>query len=248
MSTSRIDVDSDEFRNIVASSSSFSEIARRMGYRKSGGITDFLHQKCSKYQISTSHLSSKRGPKSSIRSVDKTMFAEVVANSRSFRDVAIKLGWDYDANGSVYRLVKERIKENNLDVSHFLGAGWSAGKDRFCDKRLASVSETRKLPWNEVFVVGRSKRVHGFNLLARLVEAGLKKYVCESCGLSCWQNVIIRLEVDHINGDRTDNRVENLRLLCPNCHSQTETYSRRYGESKSNRFERWYSCVVLNKQ
>jgi len=53
------------------------------------------------------------------------------------------------------------------------------------------------------------------------------EYKCTECGISEWMNNPITLEIDHINGDNTDNRVENLRYLCPNCHSQTTTYKGR---------------------
>lgn len=65
------------------------------------------------------------------------------------------------------------------------------------------------------------------NLRKRLVAAGLKPPHCEECGLSEWRGRPIALALDHINGDHTDNRLENLRILCPNCHAQTDTWCRR---------------------
>lgn len=58
----------------------------------------------------------------------------------------------------------------------------------------------------------------------RLVKEGYKKYQCEMCGVSEWMGIKIGLELDHINGDCYDHRLENLRILCPNCHATTSTY------------------------
>jgi len=58
----------------------------------------------------------------------------------------------------------------------------------------------------------------------RLLKEGFKKDECEICGISQWNNKPICLELDHISGDKSDNSLENLRILCPNCHSQTSTF------------------------
>jgi Zn finger protein HypA/HybF involved in hydrogenase expression len=64
-------------------------------------------------------------------------------------------------------------------------------------------------------------------LRRRLIEEGVLEARCSRCGLSEWQGQPIPLELDHINGDRRDNRLVNLRLLCPNCHALTDTYCGR---------------------
>jgi 5-methylcytosine-specific restriction endonuclease McrA len=60
-----------------------------------------------------------------------------------------------------------------------------------------------------------------------LLREGLKQYECEHCGISDWLGLPLSLALHHINGDGQDNRLENLGLLCPNCHSQTENFAGR---------------------
>lgn len=71
---------------------------------------------------------------------------------------------------------------------------------------------------------GQHPHYSTYKLKLRLVTEGLKENVCEVCGLGEWLDKPIEMELDHINGDRTDHRLKNLRMICPNCHSQTLTY------------------------
>lgn len=80
-------------------------------------------------------------------------------------------------------------------------------------------------PIDSVLVAGRPRsRSH---VKQRLLHAGLKVASCEQCGLSEWDGKPLALELHHVNGDGLDNRLENLLLLCPNCHSQTDTWGGR---------------------
>ena len=76
-------------------------------------------------------------------------------------------------------------------------------------------------------LLGRDRRRNRHHVKLRLLGAGLKEHRCEQCGLSEWRRRPLSLELHHVNGDGRDNRLENLLLLCPNCHSQTDTWGGR---------------------
>jgi hypothetical protein len=106
------------------------------------------------------------------------------------------------------------------------------GRDAWAEAIARGVIRPRpKLePIDAVLAVGkRRSRAH---VKARLLMAGLKQRCCEDCGLTDWQGAPISLELHHVNGDGHDNRLANLRLLCPNCHSQTDTWG---GRNKARR-------------
>ncbi|MBV8531959.1 MAG: HNH endonuclease [Candidatus Eremiobacteraeota bacterium] len=78
-------------------------------------------------------------------------------------------------------------------------------------------------PLENLLLAGKSRH----NIKLRLMRAGLLRNRCEECGLTEWLGEPLAIQIDHINGVRADHRLENLRMLCPNCHSQTDTYGRR---------------------
>jgi hypothetical protein len=92
-------------------------------------------------------------------------------------------------------------------------------------RRGVIVPRPRLEPLDQVLAAGRRRSRQHVKL--RLLMAGLKEERCESCGLIDWRGQPLSLELHHVNGDGQDNRLENLRLLCPNCHSQTDTWGAR---------------------
>jgi DNA-binding CsgD family transcriptional regulator len=102
----------------------------------------------------------------------------------------------------------------------FSRQSWSAAV-----ARGAIVARPHGLPLTELLVDGVHRGRH--NLKIRLVRSGVKRNECETCGLSQWRGRPLNVALHHVNGDRHDNRLENLRLLCPNCHSQTDNFAGR---------------------
>jgi 5-methylcytosine-specific restriction endonuclease McrA len=145
---------------------------------------------------------------------DETLRA-VVRESRSIAEVLRKLG--LRPVGGNYGTIGRAIARLGLDTAHFRGKGWRSGA-------TTPVVPARPLA---AILVRNSPQIHRGDLKRRLVRAGLLAYACVGCGVSEWRGSPLALELDHVNGDDTDDRLENLRLLCPNCHSQTDTYRGR---------------------
>ena len=97
-------------------------------------------------------------------------------------------------------------------------------------KRGAVEARPSGMPLEELLAAGTYRG--RYHLKARLISTGLKQSRCESCGISEWRGQPITLALHHINGVRDDNRLENLQILCPNCHSQTDTFAGRNGRGR----------------
>lgn len=150
----------------------------------------------------------------------KEKFIDAVKSSFSVAQTLRKLG--LKVTGANYKGFYLRVEALNIDTSHFTGRAHLKGK---------SHSWSPRIPIDEI-LVENSSYISSNNLKKRLIKESLLLNRCHICGINSWLERPLVLHLDHINGKNRDNRLENLRLLCPNCHSQTPTYA---GKSRKKR-------------
>jgi len=158
----------------------------------------------------------------------KEWLEELCAESYSLAEVLKKAG--RKPGGGNQETLKKKIAEFGIDISHFTGQLWNKGKTKETDNRIASKEQYQL---EEVFCkdsLVTQKILRGYVKRHNIIE-----YKCQFCGCDGhWLDTEIALELDHINGNNNDNRVENLRYLCPNCHATTETYRGKNIKPKIN--------------
>jgi hypothetical protein len=137
-----------------------------------------------------------------------------VQNSTSIRQVLHQLSLK-EAGGN-YLTIKQKIKELGLDTSHFTGKAWNKG---------LKFRPNPEKPLPELLVANSNYQSH--KLRKRLIREGFFEPKCHNCNLEEWLGAPIPLELEHVDGDRSNNQLENLTLLCPNCHAFTATWRRR---------------------
>lgn len=144
--------------------------------------------------------------------LEEEPFREAVKNSLSIRQALLKLG--VIAEGGNYRVFHKYAKKYDVDTSHFTGQAWNKGKV------LGPARPLEDYLRNEA-------PIHSHRLRQRLLQEGRFEHQCSRCKRRKWLGAAIPLELDHIDGNHENNALENLRLLCPNCHALTPTYRGR---------------------
>lgn len=148
----------------------------------------------------------------------KEELEQFVKESTSINQVSIKCGYA-DQSGSGQKAIKEMIEKYNFDTSHFFELnGVPHNKGQFNYDRFQN-----------------GKAIRSAHMINALIA--LRGHQCECCKNTEWQGQPIPLEVHHLDGNNLNNVIENLQLLCPNCHSQTENFRNRNTEQKKKREE-----------
>ena len=134
-----------------------------------------------------------------------------------------------------YKQINRILEEKGVDTSHFI------------ENERYSVLSKEKIPINKLLVSGST--IGSSKLRDRILNERIKEHRCERCKRTEWEGESIPLQLHHINGDRTDNRIENLQLLCPNCHSLTDNYcGRKLKKVKEKHYSTKSSKIISKEQ
>lgn len=138
--------------------------------------------------------------------MEKETLEKAVQGANSYNQILRNL--NKSTSGNAVKLLKKQLEEFGIIVS-------------FDNSKKAENFKKKPIE----YYLQKDIKCDSKSLKKRLIEEGLKQNKCEFCGLEdVWNGLPITLQLDHINGDSSDNRLENLRILCPNCHSQTSTW------------------------
>ena len=168
--------------------------------------------------------------------ISKEEAEKIVKECYSIADFCRKVGWQ--PRGDNYKIFHKYVKQYNLDTSHFTGNKTNLNN-------LLNVGISKK----EFFK--KDKLIKACDIKKKIFKEGLKENKCEICGLTEWLNNPIKLQIHHIDGDHMNNEIENIQLLCPNCHSQTENYAGRKNKKNkcthTHKRQRKHLCSVCGK-
>jgi Zn finger protein HypA/HybF involved in hydrogenase expression len=185
---------------------------------------------------------------SPIWSIPPEKFQQLLNTSNSFVDILIKIGLDpYNGN---HKTLNHRIKEEGFDISIL-----EENRRKSRERHMKSLLEKKTYKLKDILVENSKYGSH--HLKNKLILQNILKNECSICKNNGeWFGKKLSLQLDHINGINNDNRLENLRLLCPNCHSQTETFSgkrhKKYnfckdcGEKVQKQSTRCFKCSSKN--
>lgn len=144
----------------------------------------------------------------------KEQLENACLKAKSYRTVLNQLGLK-EAGGN-YATIKKKIEEFQIDISHFTGRGWNAG---------LKFKPNPAIPLCDILI--SDSNYQSSKLRKRLLKEGYFDHKCYNCNLTEWMGSPITLELEHIDGNHSNNSIDNLTLLCPNCHALTPTWRGR---------------------
>jgi hypothetical protein len=158
------------------------------------------------------------------------MLRPFVDSSLSYAEVLRHLG--LKQTGGSQSNIKRLVQKYGINTDHFLGRARNQGEEHRGPRKATAV---------EILVLRDplAQPEKAYKLRRAMIETGIP-FRCAHCGIEAiWNDKPLMLTIDHINGRRYDNRSENLRFLCPNCHSQTSTFGNSLGFTDVTTCKRW---------
>lgn len=205
----------EQFITAVADASNISDVCRALGLVPRGGNYESVRVFAETHGVDLTHLARPRprgGQRKRRKQVNREELLVALREAATKAEALRRLG--VPVTGTSYQWL------NRILGHHASDPAVAAQVRRFEDRG------DRRKPIETFLVEGR-KSSGTSHLRRRLIDEGLLSRRCARCGRERWEGGPIPLELDHVNGDRSDNRLENLRLLCPNCHALTATYRGR---------------------
>lgn len=152
------------------------------------------------------------GRKSKYSNISDEEILSAVSSSATMAEAARKLEMDF-------RSFRNRARKLEVYTPNQGHKGIDLGEHRYRAPNKFSLDE----------ILSNSRPYQSYKLKLRLIEAGIKENKCEVCGITSWNGKEINCQLDHIDGNKNNNALDNLRIICPNCHSQTETFGFKNG-------------------
>ena len=151
------------------------------------------------------------------RKYTKEMLQPLVKKVESYRQLILSLNLSYC--GGNYSHIKNVVESFDIDTSHFKGQSIHKGKP-------SGRARTKEEFTNDILIEDSKVNWRSSSIKQSLLKFGFKEDICEVCGQdNTWNGKPITLQLDHIDGNNRNNNLDNLRIICPNCHTQTETYA-----------------------
>ena len=202
-----------EARAAITGAGTWRAVLDALGYEYHGKSINTVRKWARRWGISTEHLPDQRGRVPSRLRYSHADLREAVAASQSWAETLRRLG--YCPTGGNWKTIKRRTAELGIPTGHFDPYASARGRPR-----------RDRIPLEEILVEGST--YSRTNLKQRLYSQGIKAPICELCGQGDdWHGKRIGMILDHVNGVRDDNRLENLRIVCPNCAATFDTHCGR---------------------